>query len=81
MAHCQNKCLPSCQYNEFPKLNKLKMNFSINSLVSMVKIEISKSFLSCKFQVKNSGLPAIQQTPLLPRQKHKNISQSTQEIA
>jgi len=81
MAHCQNKCLPSCQYNEFTKLNKLKMKLSVSSLASMAKIEISKSLFSCKFQVKNSGLPTIQGTPLLPRWKHKNISQTTQEIA
>jgi len=81
MAHCQNKCLPSCQYNEFPKLNKLKMKLLVSSLASMAKTKISKSLLSCKFQVKNSGLPAIQETPLLPRWKHKNISQTTQKIA
>jgi hypothetical protein len=81
MAHCQNKCLQSCEYNEFPKLNKLKMKLSISSLVSMKKIEIFKSLLSCNFQIKNSDLPAVQATPLLPRQKHKNISHITQEIA
>ena len=80
MVHCQNKCLSSFQYNEFTKLNKWKMELSISSLASMAKIEISKSLLSCKFQVENSGLPAIQGTPLLPRWKHKNISQTTQEI-
>ena len=47
----------------------------------MVKIEISKSLLNCKFQVKNLGQLAIQGTPLLPRWKHKIISQTTQEIA
>jgi hypothetical protein len=47
----------------------------------MAKNEISKSLLSCNFQVKNSGLLAVQGTPLLPRQKHKNISHITQEIA
>jgi hypothetical protein len=82
MAHCQHKCLPSCKNNEFPTLNKLNLKLSISSLLSVAKSGTFKFLLSCSFRKKKKkSSTAKEGTSLLPRQKHKNISHNTQEIA